>query len=121
MKTFSDIDSYIASFPEATQLLLQKIRSTIRKAAPNAKETINYGIPTFTLEGNLVHFGGYKKHIGFYPAPSGIMAYKKELEPYITSKGAIQFPLHKPLPLKLIAAITKFRVLENNEKSLNKN
>jgi uncharacterized protein YdhG (YjbR/CyaY superfamily) len=111
------IDEFIAGFPAPTQVLLKKMRAIINKAAPKAAETINYGIPTFTLEGNLVHFGGYKSHIGFYPGPAGIEAFKKELAVYKTSKGAIQFPLDKPLPVGLITQIVKFRVLQNIEKA----
>ena len=106
-------DKYIAGFPKEIQNILQKLRDTIRRAAPEAEETIKYGILTYVLNGNLVHFGGFKKHIGFYPAVSGIKAFKKELSIYKTSKGAIQFPLDKPLPLKLILKIVKFRVKEN--------
>ncbi len=111
------IDGYISGFPKDIQIILQKIRAVIRKAAPEAEETINYGIPTFTLEGNLVHFAAYKNHIGFYPAPSGIKAFQKELSEYKGSKGAVQFPLNKRLPVDLISRITKFRVKENIEKA----
>ena len=111
-----NIDEYIADFPKDVQKLLQQLRSTIKKAAPNAEEKIAYGIPTFTLNGNLVHFGGYKTHIGFYPAPSGLEAFKKELAPYVTGKGTALFPLDKPLPLGLITEIVKFRVMKNLEK-----
>lgn len=116
MKAYPDIDSYIADFPETTQLLLKKMREIISKAAPAATERINYGIPTFMLYGNLVHFGGYKKHIGFYPGPAGIEPFKKELEKYPTSKGAIQFPLDKSLPAALITKIVQLRVQQNKEK-----
>lgn len=111
------IDDYIAGCPEDVQAVLQKIRVTIRKAAPNAEETINYGIPTFTLKGNLVHFGASKKHIGFYPAPSGIEKFKKELSVYEGAKGSVQLPLDKPMPLGLISKIVKFRVKENLERA----
>ena len=111
------IDGYIVSFPKDIQIILHKIRTVIRKAAPEAEETINYGIPTFRLEGNLVHFAAYKNHIGFYPAPSGIRAFQKELSVYKGSKGAVQFPLNKPLPVNLISRIVKFRVKENIEKA----
>lgn len=113
---FDDIDSYIASFPEDTRILLEKIRSTIKEAAPEAKETINYGMPTFTLKGNLVHFAAFKNHIGFYPTPSGIEAFKKELSVYQGSKGSVQIPLNKPIPFDLITRIVKFRVKEILEK-----
>ena len=86
---FEDIDSYIARFPEETRKLLQQLRITISKAAPEAKETINYGMPTFTLNGNLVHFAAFKNHIGFYPTPSGIEAFKKELNVYEGAKGSV--------------------------------
>lgn len=112
-----DIDEYIAGFPKEVQQMLQEMRTAILKAAPKAEETIKYAMPTFTFHGNLVHFAGYKNHIGFYPAPSGIEEFKKELAAYERSKGAIRFPLDKKLPLSLISKIVKFRVkktLENN-------
>jgi len=113
----SGIDGYIAGFPKDIQIILNKIRDVIRKAAPEAEETIKYGIPTFTLEGNLVHFAAYKNHLGFYPAPSGIKAFQKELSVYKGSKGTIQFPTNKPLPVNLISKIVKFRVKENIDKA----
>jgi uncharacterized protein YdhG (YjbR/CyaY superfamily) len=113
---FDDIDSYIASFPEETRALLEQVRSTISKAAPEAKETINYGMPTFTLNGNLVHFAAFKNHIGFYPTASGIEAFKKDLSVYEGAKGSVQFPLAKPIPFDLISKIVKFRVKENLKK-----
>jgi len=113
---FEDIDSYIASFPEETRKLLQQLRITISKAAPEAKETINYGMPTFTLKGNLVHFAAFKNHIGFYPTRSGIEAFKKELSVYEGAKGSVQFPLAKPIPFDLISKIVEFRVKENLKK-----
>jgi uncharacterized protein YdhG (YjbR/CyaY superfamily) len=111
------IDQYIASFPRDIQKLLKQMRTTIRKAAPKAEEAIKYAIPTFVLNGNLVHFAAFKNHIGFYPAPSGIEEFKKELSVYEGSKGAVKFPLDKPLPLKLITGIVKFRAAENIAKS----
>jgi len=117
---FNDIDSYISSFPESTQKILEQIRRTIRKAAPEAKETINYGIPTFTLNGNLVHFAAFQNHIGFYPTPSGIETFKKELSVYEGAKGSVKFPIDKPLPLDLITKIVEFRVKENLEKTKTK-
>ncbi len=114
------IDSYISQYPESIQLLLQQIRTTIRKAAPQAEEVISYGMPTFKLHGNLVHFAANKAHIGFYPAPSAIVAFAKELNAYVTSKGAIQFPFDQKLPLTLITKIVKFRVQENLEKAKKK-
>ena len=108
-----NINEYIAGFPKQVQEILEKLRDTIRKAAPGAEETINYAIPTFTLNGNLVHFAAFKNHIGFYPAPSGIEAFKKELSVYEGAKGSIKFPIDKPLPLSLVTKIVKFRVKEN--------
>jgi uncharacterized protein YdhG (YjbR/CyaY superfamily) len=115
------IDEYIANFPQEIQTLLQQIRTTIKEAAPEADETINYAMPTFVLNGNLVHFAAFKNHIGFYPVPSGIEAFKKELSVYKGAKGSVQFPLDKPLPLKLITKIVKFRVEENLKKNVKKN
>jgi uncharacterized protein YdhG (YjbR/CyaY superfamily) len=111
-----NIDEYIAGFPGDVQAVLQQIRATIRKAAPEAQETINYGIPTFTLHGNLVHFAAFKKHIGFYPTPSGIEKFKAELAGYESAKGSVQFPLDKPIPYELITQIVTFRVEENRGK-----
>ncbi len=115
--TSKEIDKYIARFPKDIQAILGKIRKTIRKSAPDAKEIINYGIPTFTLEGNLVHFAGFKSHIGFYPTPSGIEKFKKELSKYEGAKGSVQFPLDQPIPYELIGNIVKFRVKENLERA----
>ncbi len=111
------IDDYIAGFPEEVQVLLEKVRATIRKAAPAAEEKISYQIPTFTLKGNLVHFGGFKKHIGFYPGSAGIANFKKELAGYHSAKGSVQFPFDKPIPVGLIAKIVKFRLKQNLEKA----
>jgi uncharacterized protein YdhG (YjbR/CyaY superfamily) len=111
-----DIDSYIRQQPEAIQKILVGLRKTIREAAPDAVETISYGMPTFRLNGNLVHFAAYQNHIGFYPTSSGITAFKEKLSGYAWSKGTIRFPLDKPLPLKLIVRIVRFRVMENLEK-----
>jgi uncharacterized protein YdhG (YjbR/CyaY superfamily) len=116
-KGVQNIDEYIAGFPAEVQVKLNKIRETIKKAAPGAKEKISYQMPTFDLNGNLVHFAAYPNHLGFYPAPSGINAFKNELAGFKSSKGAIQFPLDKPLPLDLISNIVSFRVKENLEKS----
>ncbi len=96
---FTSINEYIATFPKDIQEILEKLRATIRKAAPDAEETINYQMPTFTLKGNLVHFAAFKKHIGFYPTPSGIEKFKKELSVYQGAKGSVQFPLDRPIPL----------------------
>jgi uncharacterized protein YdhG (YjbR/CyaY superfamily) len=111
------IDDYVARFPDDVQEILEKIRTTIRKAAPAAEETINYQIPTFTLHGNLVHFAAFENHIGFYPTPSGINEFKSELSAYKGAKGSVQFPLDKPMPLSLITKIVKFRVKENMAKA----
>lgn len=109
-----NIDDYIASFPGEVQEILTKIRQIIKETAPDAGETIKYGIPTFTLAGhNLVHFAAYKKHIGFYPTPSGIEQFKREMSAYKISKGTVQFPLDKPIPYDLIRRIVVFRVDEN--------
>jgi uncharacterized protein YdhG (YjbR/CyaY superfamily) len=118
MKTISanSIDEYIGSYPANIQKLLKQIRSTIKKAAPGSEEAIKYGIPTFILNGNLVHFAGYKNHIGFYPAPVGIEAFKEEAAKYEAGKGTLQFSLDQPLPLDLISRIVKFRVKQNLEK-----
>jgi uncharacterized protein YdhG (YjbR/CyaY superfamily) len=115
--TPATIDEYIATFPADIQSILQKIRATICKAAPQAEETINYQMPTFKLHGNLVHFAAFKNHIGFYPVPSGIEKFKKELSAYKGAKGSVQFPLDKPIPYRLIARMVKFRVKENLEKA----
>jgi len=111
------IDEYIGGHPERIQAMLQQFRNAIRKAAPEAQEKIGYGIPTFTLAGNLVHFAAFKNHIGFYPAPSAIKAFEKELSKYDGAKGSIKFPVDKPLPLGLITKMVKFRVKENVEKN----
>ena len=112
-----NIDEYIAEFPKDVQKILEQVLATIKKAAPTAEEKISYGIPTFTLNGNLVHFGGFKNHVGFYPTPTGTEAFEKELSVYKTGKGSIQFPLDKPMPLNLITKIVKFRVKKNLEKA----
>lgn len=110
------MDEYILKFPADVQMKLQKIRMTIKAGAPEAQERISYQMPTFFFGFNLVHFAAYEKHIGFYPTPSGIEAFKKELTPYKTSKGAIQFPLDKPIPYDLILKMVKFRLDENKRK-----
>lgn len=112
-----DIDDYIAGFPADIQVKLKKMRSTIKKAAPEALETINYQMPTFQLKGNLVHFAAFKNHVGFYPAPSAIENFNMELSAYKSSKGAVQFPLDQPIPYDLVSKIVKFRVKENIEKA----
>ena len=114
------IDEHIANSPKEVQAILKKIRAAIKKAAPDAEETINYGIPTFTLKGNLVHFAGFKSHIGFYPTPSGIEKFKKELSVYEGAKGSVKFPLDQPIPYELIEKIVKFRAKENLERAESK-
>ena len=111
-----NIDQYIADFPIETQKLLQQIRETIHKAVPEAKEVISYGMPAFKQNTVLVYFAGYAKHIGFYPTGSGIEAFKEEFIQYKWSKGAVQFPLDKPLPLDLITRIAKFKAERDLEK-----
>jgi uncharacterized protein YdhG (YjbR/CyaY superfamily) len=111
-----DIDEYIAGFPEDVQKLLQQLRMTIREAAPDAEEAIKYRMPTFTLNGNLVHFAAFKNHIGFYPAPRGIEEFKDELSVYKGAKGSVQFPLAEPIPFELVGRIVKFRVRNHLEK-----
>lgn len=110
------IDDYIESFDEPVRTVLAGLRAAIREAAPDATEKICYRMPTFFLEGNLVHFAAYKGHIGFYPAPSGILRFADELKAYKTSKGAVRFPLDEPLPLELVARIVRFRAGENTGK-----
>ena len=111
------VDAYISGFPDDVQALLQQVRATIHAAAPEAREAISYGMPTFKLHGNLVHFGGFKNHIGFYPIPSGIDAFASELAAYKQGKGSVQFPLDQPLPTDLISRIVAYRVAENTEKA----
>ena len=112
-----NISEYIAGFPENIQASLEKVRLTIKKAAPKAEEMISYQIPAFKYHGVLVYFAGYKNHIGFYPTSSGIEAFRQEFSNYKWSKGAVQFPIDKPLPVSLISKIVKFRVKENVEKA----
>ena len=111
------IDTYIVAFPDDVQAVLQQIRRTIHETAPEATEAISYGMPTFKLHGNLVHFGAFKSHIGFYPAPTGMESFQEELAPYKQGKGSAQFPLDKPMPLDLIRRIVEFRVQENKGKA----
>jgi uncharacterized protein YdhG (YjbR/CyaY superfamily) len=112
----TDIDNYIAGFPEDTQILLEQLRSVIKNIIPEAEEVISYSMPAFKFHGILVYFAAYKNYIGFYPTASGIKAFKQELTGYKTSKGTVQFPIDKPLPLDLITKIVKFRLRENLEK-----
>ncbi len=106
------IDTYISTFPTETQKILKKIKKIVKDLAPKAVEAIKYGIPTFVLKENLVHFAAYTKHIGFYPTPSVVEHFSKELQGYKTAKGSIQFPLDKPIPYELITRMVKFRVKE---------
>ena len=114
---FVSIDEYIATFPKETQRILEELRATIKAAAPEAEEKISYQMPTFALKGNLVHFAAFKKHIGFYPVPTGIEEFKNELSVYEGGKGSVKFPLDKPIPFRLISRIVKFRVKENLERA----
>lgn len=114
------VDAYIAGFPRDVQEILERIRTTIREAAPDAEETIKYQIPTFVLHENLVHFAAFKNHIGFYPTPSGIERFKDELSRYKSAKGSVQFPIDKPMPLGLIKRIVKFRVQEVRANSVSR-
>ena len=114
------VDEYIATFPSDVQDILKQVRATIKKAAPGAEETIKYQIPTFVLNGNLVHFAALQNHIGFYPTPSGIEEFKRELAEYKFAKGSVRFPIGKPMPLGLIEKIVKFRVNEVKGKSVDK-
>lgn len=113
MENVENIDQYIAQFENTVQQLLITMRSTINKVVPEAQECINYGMPTFKLNGNLVHFAGYKNHIGFYPTPSAISAFATEISEYKWAKGSVQFPIDEPLPLDLIRRMVEFRVKEN--------
>jgi len=117
---FQSIDEYIGAFPADRQALLQAMRATIRAAAPDAVERISYQMPTFWQNGNLVHFAALKNHIGFYPTPSGIEAFKDELSRYEGTKGAIRFPVDEPLPLELVGKIVRFRVTENRRRAAEK-
>jgi uncharacterized protein YdhG (YjbR/CyaY superfamily) len=107
------IDEYISGLPEEVQETLRKLREVIRKAAPGAEEKISYGMPTFALHGNLIHFAAHKRHIGLYPTPSGIETFGLELSGYKSAKGSVQFPIDMPLPYELIGRIVRFRVVEN--------
>ena len=110
-----NIDASIARFPADVQAILQKIRQTIHAAAPDATEKISYQMPTFYLYGNLVHFAAFKNHIGFYPAPQGIEAFKEALAAYKGAKGSVQFPLNQPLPLDLVRRIVEYRVAQTQQ------
>ena len=119
-KKFKTIDEYISSFPESVRKILENLRKVIGEAAPEASETISYQIPTFKLNGNLVHFAAFKNHIGFYPTPSGIEAFEKEISQYKWAKGSIQFPLDKPVPLDLVKRIVVFRVQAVSQRKASK-
>lgn len=114
------VDDYIAGYPEDVQEILEKIRLTIKKAAPDAEETIKYQIPTFTLKGNLVSFAAYKKHIGLYPAPTGTQKFNKALSVYRAAKSTARFPLDQPIPFDLISQLVKLRVRDNLERAKTK-
>jgi uncharacterized protein YdhG (YjbR/CyaY superfamily) len=116
MKAYSDVESYINDQPKQIQDSLQKLRATIIKAAPKAQELISYGMPAYKLHGALVYFGGFKNHISFFPVSSGVAHFADQLKQYKTAKGTIHFPFDKPIPVKLVADIVKFRVQENLEK-----
>ena len=119
-QNFQTIDEYIKTFPKDIQKILETVRQTIKKTVPDAKEAISYQIPTFKLNGNLVHFAAFKNHIGFYPGSKAIKIFQKDLVKYKSSKGAVQFPLDKPMPLSLIQKIVKHRVKENSIKTIKK-
>jgi len=114
---YKTIDEYIATFPKETQKILEEIRTTINAAAPDAEEKISYQMPTFYLNGNLIHFAAFKNHIGIYPTPSGTEAFKDEISMYQSAKGSIRLPIDEPIPLELIGRIVKFRVDENLTKA----
>lgn len=117
MRKPTTIDEYIAACPADIQEILQKVREVVKTAVPTASETINYGMPTYKIEGNLVHFAAAKNHLGFYPASSGIIAFQAELASYQSSKGSVQFPYDQPIPYELIGKIAQFRANENLEKA----
>ena len=114
MTSDPDVDAYISAFPAEVAARLSAMRAAIRSQAPGATERMSYGIPTFYLNRNLVHFAGFAQHVGFYPGPSGIAAFASDLKPYKRGKGSVQFPHDEPLPLGLVAKIVKFRVAENS-------
>jgi len=116
-ETAKNIDEFIMGYPPDVQEILQQLRATIQRNAPDAKETISYGIPTFTLKGNLVHFSAYKKHVGFYPGAEGIAAFAAEFSKYETSKGTVRFPIEQPIPNALIEKVVQYRVQQNLAKA----
>ncbi len=115
MTEYKSIDEYIATFPPEVQTILTNIREIIHELVPEATEKISYQMPTFYLKGNLVHFAAFKKHIGFYPTPSGIEAFQEELSQYKGAKGSVQFPLNQPMPYDLIRKIVLYRLEESNQ------
>lgn len=119
-KSYQDIDEYIADYPKDVQKILNKIRRTIKKAAPKAEEAISYQIPTFNFHGYLIYFAAYKNHIGVYPAPRGVEKFKKDLARYGAGKGTLRFPLDEPIPYDLITKMVEFRVKQNSEKTKTK-
>jgi len=114
---FKTVQEYLSAQPGAVKALLQQMRSTIKEAAPGAEEVISYNMPAFKLDGMLVWYAAFKNHIGFYPRPSGLEAFKKDIAVYKSSKGAVQFPMDQPLPLALVTKIVKYRVKENKEEA----
>ena len=118
MKKHNNIDEYIAGFPVETQQILNRLREDLQQMVPNAKQKISYAIPTFTLNGNLIHFAGYKNHIGLYPGSKAIEVFADDLKGYQTSKGTIQFPIEKPLPMVLIKKIVDFCVVQKLAKKI---
>ncbi|MBK9722996.1 MAG: DUF1801 domain-containing protein [Saprospiraceae bacterium] len=114
---FNTVDEYIACFPEDVQVILNELRQTVKKAAPDAEEVISYQMPAYKFHGALIYYAAYKNHIGLYPTGSGIATFKKELSIYKGAKGSVQFPLNQPIPFSLISKIVKFRVKENLEKA----
>ena len=117
-KKYETVDEYIMQFPQQVQRILQEMRRLIKDIAPEAEEKISYQMPTYYLHGNLVHFAAYKNHIGFYPTPSGIEAFKEELSSYKSAKGSVQFPINRPIPFDLIRKIVAFRAAKNRSKLL---
>ncbi|MDF2192372.1 DUF1801 domain-containing protein [Paraflavitalea sp. CAU 1676] len=115
-KVAPDIDTYIASFPKEVQAALQSLRRTVREIAPGAEEAIRYAMPAFILNGHLALFAAFKNHIGFYPAPTGVKAFEKDLAGYKTGRGSVQFPLDKPMPLELVKKMVKYQLKKNAEK-----
>jgi uncharacterized protein YdhG (YjbR/CyaY superfamily) len=116
MKEYKNVDEYVASFPEATQILLEQLREIVLTTAPDVEERISYGMPSYKWNGILVYFGAYAKHIGFYPTGSSLVVFQDELTSYKRSKGTIQLPLNQALPLDLLTRIVQFRMKENEEK-----